>query len=95
MDRLLEPIKLLQLILTGFLAITSCLVLNWLRQSKSSPAGQRWGITKSTLADEFEHTANPPTSNDPATWNVKSIMIYPVKSCRGVELDRVNVVPTG
>lgn len=54
------------------------------------PAGKKLGIEKSNLADEFEYPANGDDD-----WKIKSLWIYPVKSCRGVELDQANVVPTG
>lgn len=56
----------------------------------SDPGGQQLGIEKSNLADEFEY----PTGGD-EDWKVKSLWVFPVKSCRGVELDEANVVPTG
>lgn len=31
----------------------------------------------------------------PARGNIKSLFVYPIKSCRGIELTRAKVVPTG
>lgn len=56
----------------------------------SNPVGQKLGIEKSNLADEFEYPADGDED-----WKIKSLWVFPVKSCRGVELDETNVVPTG
>ena len=43
---------------------------------------------QSNLSDEF-------TQTESSAWKVKSLWVYPVKSCRGVELDRGAVISTG
>lgn len=49
---------------------------------------------KSKLDDEHD-TSKSQASSDITTWKVKSLWIYPVKSCRGVELDTSKVITTG
>lgn len=51
---------------------------------------------QSNLADEHdEHYSNPQEDEGDAKWRVKSLWIYPVKSCTGVELNRCTVIGTG
>lgn len=80
-----------------FCVSSAIVAISWLLLARilwvvkpSKPRGQKLGIKKSNLADEFEY----PADGD-GDWKVKSLWIYPVKSCRGVELDEANVVPTG
>ncbi|KAH0536143.1 hypothetical protein FGG08_006965 [Glutinoglossum americanum] len=50
---------------------------------------------KSRLADQFDSKyddGGPPDSHE---WKVKSLWIYPVKSCKGIELNRGSVLKTG
>ena len=49
--------------------------------------------TTSNLEDEFDekYTREAPTNE----WRVKSLLIFPVKSCRAVELDEGEVISTG
>lgn len=82
--------SMLQLLMSGAAAaVVSCLVFTSLLGT-AKLKGRALGIEKSNLADEFEHDAD-----GDGDWKVKSLWIYPVKSCRGVELDEANVVPTG
>lgn len=82
----------LQLLISSATAVIGWLLLAGIfRLSRlSKPAGKKLGIEKSNLADEFEYPANGDED-----WKIKSLWIYPVKSCKGVELDQANVVPTG
>ena len=53
---------------------------------------------KSNLADEHDERYKSPVAghrNGAVSWRVKSLWIYPIKSCRGVELERGKVVGTG
>ena len=55
---------------------------------------------QSNLADERDAKYSKGTDSDKdehgkTTWRVKSLWIYPVKSCRGIELNRGTVVSTG
>jgi hypothetical protein len=70
----------------------------------AQPAGcRKLGLkTKSNLQNEFDKKfseggggapSKEPTSAE--WWRLKSIWIYPVKSCRGVELSRGTVIATG
>ena len=55
-------------------------------------------IGKSNLADEHDERytgAGARHHNSEGTWTVKSLWIYPVKSCRGVELEAGKVIGTG
>lgn len=82
----------LQLLVSSVIAAVGWLLLaKILRAGRlSKPEGEKLGIEKSNLADEFEYPAS-----GGGEWKIKSLWIYPVKSCRGVELDETNVVPTG
>lgn len=80
----------LQLLMSGAAAaVVSWMVFARLLDPTKSNA-HKLGIEKSNLADEFEY--DPRGDED---WKIKSLWVYPVKSCRGIELDEVNVVPTG
>ncbi|CAD6587684.1 MAG: hypothetical protein ASARMPRED_003218 [Alectoria sarmentosa] len=77
--------------LTNVLALHS-------RQDK--PEGcRKLGLNgKSHLVDEHDDRykgAVEGQQNGAATWRVKSLWIYPIKSCRGVELERGTVIGTG
>ena len=55
---------------------------------------------RSNLADEHQqkYTQGVPQSKErgsESTWTVKSLWIYPVKSCKGVELTQGTIVSTG
>ncbi|KFY18582.1 hypothetical protein V493_08498 [Pseudogymnoascus sp. VKM F-4281 (FW-2241)] len=70
--------------------------------SEEQPRGcRKLGIkTKSNLSNEFDKkfALGWPlsTSEVPAKrWTVQSMWIYPVKSCRGVELDHADIITTG
>ena len=62
---------------------------------RSSPVGcRRLGLrNKSNLQDE--HACHPSSGSGDGSFRVKSLFIYPIKSCRGVELDQSAVVSTG
>ncbi|KFY77018.1 hypothetical protein V499_03483 [Pseudogymnoascus sp. VKM F-103] len=66
------------------------------------PAGcRKLGIkTKSNLSNEFDEkfASGWPLSTTAAPtkrWTVQSMWIYPIKSCRGVELDHADIITTG
>ncbi|KAI9884239.1 MAG: Serine active site containing protein 1, partial [Watsoniomyces obsoletus] len=67
--------------------------------SKNSPKPQgcrKLGLdqTNSNLKDEYakKYVKGGPSSDQ---WRVKSLWIYPLKSCKGVELHQADVIPTG
>ncbi|KAL7274464.1 hypothetical protein RUND412_002640, partial [Rhizina undulata] len=96
---------LLQLLLTGanIVAIGSWLLKTLQPDGKlessqfpnsieASKLGKRFGVEKSKIADEFLHSVDgAPEEN----WHVKSLWIFPVKSCAGIELQESRVVSTG
>lgn len=57
------------------------------------PKGRSLGVASSNLADEFEYPTGGTEDRD--EWKVKSLWIYPVKSCRGIELSEARVVSSG
>ncbi|KZF25351.1 hypothetical protein L228DRAFT_244169 [Xylona heveae TC161] len=72
------------------------------RGQKLQPRGcRKLGLrAKSNIADEYNSEygkAQEPgqDKNGVERWRVKSLWIYPIKSCRGVELNRGTVVSTG
>ncbi|KAH8592934.1 MOSC domain-containing protein [Bisporella sp. PMI_857] len=55
---------------------------------------------ESNLSNEFDKKfseGRPPSTEETSAewWRLKSLWIYPVKSCKGVELNRATVVATG
>lgn len=62
------------------------------------PAGcRKLGLSgKSNLWDQYSpaysQAADPGPSN---AWKVKALFIYPVKSCKGIELDKTEIIRTG
>lgn len=94
MARGLVPTVLVEFLSLQLLISSAAAAVGWLLLAGMfrllKPAGKKLGIEKSNLADEFEYPAN-----GDGDWKIKSLWIYPVKSCRGVELDQANVVPTG
>ncbi|KAI5777824.1 MOSC N-terminal beta barrel domain-containing protein [Geopyxis carbonaria] len=65
----------------------------WLRLSltpPAEPAGEKLGVQRSNIADELKYT-----HEEGRAWTVKSLWVYPIKSCAGIEVDEVSVVPTG
>lgn len=76
-------------------------ISSW-RAARSEPKGcRKLGLrVTSNLADEFDEKyakGGPPgkDKNGNDLWRIKSLWIYPVKSCAGIELNRGNVVRTG
>ena len=71
-----------------------------LQSRRDHPEGcRRLGLSgKSHLADEHDDRykgAVEGQQNGAHTWRVKSLWVYPVKSCRGVELETGTVLGTG
>lgn len=86
-----EFFSLQLLVSSAVVAVGWLLLAKILRVARPpKPEGGKLGIEKSNLADEFDYPAS-----GGGEWKIKSLWIYPVKSCRGVELDETNVVPTG
>jgi hypothetical protein len=50
--------------------------------------------SQSNLSDEFTYTPDGDGDGDDE-WRIKALYIYPIKSCRGIELDSAEVVKTG
>ncbi len=72
------------------------------RAERLEPKGcRKLGLrVKSNLADEFDkkYAEGAESGKDKSgneLWRVKSLWIYPVKSCRGIELNGANVISTG
>lgn len=72
------------------------------RAARSEPRGcRKLGLrVTSNLAEEFDKKyakGGPPGKDETGNelWRIKSLWIYPVKSCKGVELNRGNVVRAG
>ena len=99
-----------ELSLITYIALTvACLlpVLLWkllnasgLRSQQDRPKGcRKLGLSvNSGLADEHNERYKGSTAgqyNGAAAWSVKSLWIYPIKSCRGVELEAGTVTGTG
>lgn len=72
------------------------------RAAQSEPKGcRKLGLrVRSNLADEFDkkYANGEPAGKDKSgneLWRIKSLWIYPVKSCRGIELNGGDVIRTG
>ncbi|KAF7716355.1 Uncharacterized protein PECH_000138 [Penicillium ucsense] len=74
------------------------------RALRQSPPGcKRLGLpfNQSHLSDEFDRKYAQGTSPDSKdedglpSWRVKALFTYPIKSCRGIELEHADVVSTG
>ncbi|KAF2748614.1 hypothetical protein M011DRAFT_440950 [Sporormia fimetaria CBS 119925] len=62
------------------------------------PAGCRQiGLQgRSNLTDQFLKKYSRGSDAGPQNpWTVKALFIYPIKSCKGIELDRTDIVPIG
>ncbi|MCJ1341786.1 hypothetical protein MMC09_007083 [Bachmanniomyces sp. S44760] len=79
--------------------------VHWLDQNRAlrDPKGcRKLGLrAPSNLVDEHhekyvqEHTGRSDGAQHGCEWTVKSLWMYPIKSCRGVELNRGTIVSTG
>ncbi|KAL9130019.1 MAG: hypothetical protein Q9217_001703 [Psora testacea] len=70
---------------------------SFLKRRHDPEACKRIGLVSSShLADEHDHRYDSARQKDEgAQWRIKSLWIYPVKSCKGVELDRGAVTGVG
>lgn len=84
------------------LLTAACLVLalllgincgSYSRIKSNEPKGcRRLGLeTQSNLSDEHHERYSKTQQSEGSSWRVKSLWIYPVKSCRGVELDTASI----
>lgn len=68
------------------------------KQEKDPSACTKLGLmTSSNISDEHAecYSEGSRENNGASRWRVKSLWIYPVKSCRGVELSQGMVIKTG
>lgn len=70
--------------------LSALLALFLLLPRSSLPPGKKLGISHSNLSDEDTYDADGLPD-----WRIKSLWIYPIKSCQGVELNKVRLIPTG
>jgi hypothetical protein len=81
-------------ILISLVFIILPILIRTLRPRQPRPKGcRRLGLApgqKSNLHDEFN-----PVYSDGNSYRVKALFTYPLKSCRGIELEVADVVPTG
>lgn len=79
--------------------MTAIVYFSWVKQQENDPKGcAKLGLfTSSNLADEHANCYSDGSRlNQGANrWRVKSLWIYPIKSCRGVELSQGTVISTG
>ncbi|CAZ80479.1 unnamed protein product [Tuber melanosporum] len=54
--------------------------------------GRKLGVKTSNLADSYRHGID---ALDAGQWRVKGLWIFPVKSCRGIEVAEARVIPSG
>ncbi|CAG8384694.1 unnamed protein product [Penicillium salamii] len=96
-----------KLILSKETLISILLALGFLLLKLKTPSIRPKGCRRlglppgtSNLNDEYDskYTHGVPENQDDegrSSWRVKALFSYPLKSCRGVELEASNVVPTG
>lgn len=79
--------------------VTAIIYFSWVSKQENDPKGcTKLGLrTLSNLADEHAECYSEGSRQNHGTnrWRVKSLWIYPVKSCRGVELSQGTVISTG
>ncbi|RPA90083.1 hypothetical protein L873DRAFT_1831790 [Choiromyces venosus 120613-1] len=85
------PTPILRLLAPGVLAFFSWLVYSKL-QFTPKQHGRKLGVETSNLVDAYQHGIE---GLDADQWRVKSLWIFPVKSCRGIEVAEARVVPSG
>lgn len=82
-----------------FLPIVALIVyeIEEARSGNQAPIGYRriGQATKSYLDDDLGGSSAEGLDSSTENWKLKSIWIYPVKSCRGVELEEGTVLATG
>ena len=77
------------------LALVSLILVDRRNQFIQPRGCRKLGLrTKSNLADEHSKKYAKGTT-EKSQWTVKSLWIYPLKSCKGVELNRGTVIGTG
>lgn len=98
----LEPsLKVLSImsILCCIPALTTAIIyISWFNKQENPKGCKKIGLrTSSNLADEHAecYSKGSRQNHGASSWRVKSLWIYPVKSCRGVELSHGTVISTG
>ncbi|CUS09132.1 unnamed protein product [Tuber aestivum] len=85
------PTPILSLLALGVLAFFSWLVYSGLPFTPKQH-GRKLGVETSNLADAYRHGTE---ASHAGQWKVKGLWIFPVKSCRGIEIAEARVVPSG
>lgn len=79
--------------------MTAIIYFSWVNKQEKDPKGcTKLGLrASSNLADEYAgcYSEGSRQNEGASRWRVKSLWIYPVKSCRGVELSQGTVISTG
>ncbi len=110
-DRLLAPVQQVSTSTFALLVLTICIPpiialifaeIEAARVRAEQPKGcRKLGLKiESNLSNEFDKKfslGRPPSTEQTSAewWRVKSLWIYPVKSCKGVELNRSTILATG
>ncbi|KAL4818434.1 hypothetical protein BDW67DRAFT_183151 [Aspergillus spinulosporus] len=94
------------LAISGLLILTIYTVARFLikKSADITPRGcRRIGLPKgqSNLDDEYDpkysngFSESSTDERDLPAWRIKALFTYPIKSCKGIELDESDIVPTG
>lgn len=79
--------------------MTAIIYFSWVNKQENEPEGcTKLSLrTSSNLSDEHAKCYSEGSRQNHGTnrWRVKSLWIYPIKSCRGVELSQGTVISTG
>jgi hypothetical protein len=110
-DQLLKPIHQIPTTTFALIVLTICIppiiALTFFEfeaakaRTKQPKGCKKLGLKiESNLTNEFDKKfseGRPPSTEETSAewWRVKSLWIYPVKSCKGVELNRDTVLATG
>lgn len=82
-------------------AIASAVIvfIGILGQRRHFPGYKLLGVedNESNIADQYDerYSKSSPNSDNAQGWKVKSLWVFPIKSCRGIELQNGQVIKTG
>jgi hypothetical protein len=77
-------------------AVFTVIIFKSFSKSLSKPQGRKLGIDLSrelsNLHDEYNQS---PLGTSEDKWEVKSLWIFPIKSCKGIEVHQARILPSG
>jgi hypothetical protein len=77
-------------------AVFTVIIFQSFSKSRKRPPGRKLGIDLnhklSNLHDEYQQS---PIGTTEDNWEVKSLWIFPIKSCKGIEVEEAKILPSG